>query len=52
MWTLSKEVFVQTRLPRASLPFTDEVTEQTTVKWSIKMTTRLGRLASNTVKQL
>ena len=31
----SSEVCIKTRSPLASLPFRDQVTEQTTVKWSI-----------------
>ena len=31
----SSEVCIKTRLPAASLPFKGQVTEQTTVKWSI-----------------
>ena len=31
----SSEVHIKTRSPLASLPFRDQVTEQTTVRWSI-----------------
>ena len=31
----SSEVCIKTRSPRASLPFKGQVTEQTTVKWSL-----------------